>query len=209
MGALSNIFRSLRNRSAGPAGLYDTALALLKTNTRALGADTTLLTSNGASVTTAVIQIDLATGDCLVAGEYKRFAALNDQPIVGTAAWTKSFKLNGTAAAVLSADAKDYQIAIVVVNVADVPTLYAVFGAEAATGAAVDPTAAQIHAALAAAAVADMDTTAVLVIGRILAARAAGAVALTHTNPGTAGAAGDALKAERIFGSVVAGYAGT
>jgi hypothetical protein len=73
-----------------------------------------------------------------------------------------------------------------------------VFSAEAATGTAVKPTGKQCFDAIKAASPTGWDGKPGLIIGRILAARASGAVTLTHE----AAASSASLKSERLHGTV-------
>lgn len=162
--------------------------------TRVLTPSTSLLPSAGASAIITQYEIDLTTGDVLINGTFGRITALNDEPIVGTDAWLKSFKLDGSAATVLSADGKTYWCALVIGLVSGVATLFAVFGAEANDGAEVAVSQAQVLAALEASDYANLDTTALLVVGRIKIKRVA-TDTITYTV--TAPASNAALEAER------------
>jgi len=198
--ALRTFYKTLRERSGGEYGIYDLVRDVIRALTRVIGADTAVKTADGGTISATVIQIDQAAGAVQIAGIHKRAALLNDQSIVGTAAWAKSFKTTGAAAAVLSADEKDYEIAMVWVLKDGVPTEYAIFGPEADTGEAEAPTIAQIRAGLKASGVTGLDTDFILVSGRILAARDdESAVALTHLDP----AADDTLNADRALGAVL------
>lgn len=168
--------------------------------TKVTSADTALVPSDGAALTIAQYEIDLTVGRVYVNGVVGAIGALNDQPIVGTDAWAKSFKLDGTAAAVLSADGKTYDVAFVVFNLSGTPTLYAIFGAEEDDGSEAAPTAAQIKAAIEAADITGLDSSIGLIVGRTKFKRVAvDTITPVHTDP----ASDEALKAERALGTVV------
>lgn len=184
---------------AAEAAAATAAIKATRLATHVTDGDTSLLTANGGTLTIAAYQIDMSAGGVLVDGTFGAFALLNDQAIVGTGAWTKSFKLDGTAAALLTADGKTYWVALVVYRLNGVPTIYAIFGAEANDASEVAPTGAQCRAALLAANIATLDLSVGLVIARFKIQRVAvDTITVTHT----AAAATAALKAERVYGAI-------
>lgn len=197
---------------------YDDLLALqrevIEIDTRIEGAATNLQTTAGAAETIAQYEIDLSGGFCKVAGYAAIITALNDQPIVGTDEWAKSFKLDGTAAEVLSADGQTYEAAFVVLLDIDgsgngTLALHAFFGDEAADGAEVAPTGQQIRDAIDAAKAAGnlaatINADAFLVIGRATYQRVAtDTMTVTHADP----ASDAALASERYRGYSLAASA--
>jgi hypothetical protein len=149
--------------------------------------------------TTILYMVDIAAGDVLVDGLARNQAAAADTVLIGAAAWDKSYKIDGTAAVVLTADGKSYIAVIVAINDGDgSATLHAVFGAEADDGSEVAPTLAQIRAALTAADV-DWDGKSGMVVARILIQRVAvDTITMTHTDP----ASDDDLLSERLAGTL-------
>lgn len=182
----------------GVGGVRDLAQAVrgsVLTHVAYEEADTDLLSTDGLSITTSVYQIDLAAGVVVLSGAVKSVGALNDQDLLAD---ITSYNLAGGAAAAISVDDLDIEIALVVLNISGTATVFGVFGVEAATGTAVKPTGKQCWAAIKAASPANWDGQPGLIIGRILAARAGAAVSFTHE----AAATSDALKSERLHGTV-------
>ncbi len=168
--------------------------------TKVTGADTTLLTSDGGTISITAYEVDLATGGVLIGGMYKTIAALANKDLLDPAD-VVCVDLDGVAAVAITADGKDVEVAMCAVVVNGAVVVRGVFGAEAATGAAVAPTAAQCAAALALYAEAHyLPSELGIVFARILIDRAAtDTVSMTHT---AAASDGD-LKGERLAGLLV------
>lgn len=163
------------------------------------------ISSNGGTVDTTAVQINLTTFDCMLGGRHYRQAALTNQAVFGTGAWTKSIDLEGEAAVIPSANGKTFEAALVAVALTTGSlALYLVCGDEDDDGDQVAPTAAQIQAALAAAEIEDRDPTLGLIITRIKVARGASTtITLTHGAPSSTAS----LEAERHQGCVWPEYA--
>lgn len=163
------------------------------------------ISSDGGTVDTSAVQINLTTFDCKLGGFFARQAALTNQAIFGTGAWSKSINLDGTAAVIPTANGKTKAAALVAVRLASgAADLWLVCGAEANNGAQVAPTAAQIQAALAAAAISTRDPSVALIVTRIVIARGASTtITLTHGAPSSTAS----LEAERRQGCVWPEYA--
>jgi hypothetical protein len=153
--------------------------------------DCGLVSSDGTSGSTiAIYRLDLSAGIVEAAGLFAAFAAQPDVILLGAGNWAKSYKLNGAAGAVLSADGKTYNAAIVAVRVTAGVVLCAVFGAEANDGAEAAVTSAQIRTALDAALaatpagpLAGLDTSSFVVCSRVKIQRVAvNTIVYTHTN---------------------------
>lgn len=175
-------------------------------HTTILGAiNTGGISSSGGTVDTTAVQINLTTFDCKLGGFFARQAALTNQPIFGTGAWTKSINLDGTDAVIPTANGKTKAAALVAVRLANGDAdLWLVCGAEANNGAEVAPTAAQIQAALAAKAISTRDPSIALIVTRLTIARGAGTtITLTHGAPSSTAS----LEAERRQGCVWPAYA--
>lgn len=175
-------------------------------NTTILGAiNTGGITTNGGTVDTTAIQINMTTFDCKLGGFFARHAALTNQAIFGAGAWAKTIKLDGTAAVMPSAEGKTLEAALVAVRLANGNAdLWLVCGAEANDASQVAPTAAQIQAALAAAAISTRDPSVGLIVTRIKVARGATTtITLTHGAPSSTAT----LEAERRQGCVWPAYA--
>lgn len=158
--------------------------------------ETALKTSDGASLTIAEYEIDVAAGECVVGGYYKRFAAVNDGVILGTQTIT-SYGLDGGAPTALSADGKTCWFALVAIVVNGAVEMRGIFGDEADDGSEDEVTAAQINTALRAASITNHDPDVFMVLGRIKIQRVAtDTINLTHTDPAT----DDTLGAERARG---------
>lgn len=179
--------------------VYSSEDAFNRALSRVLGDDTTMLAADGTSgSTTALYRMDLSAGDILVGSEYLDQAALTDTVLIGTGAWGKSFALDGSAAVVLTADGKTFIYALVVVLVAGTPTVYAVFGDEAADGSEVAPTVAGIIGALQEVIGDSYDSKFGLITNLVKVQRAGGVITVTATDP----AADDALKNMRLAGTL-------
>lgn len=162
--------------------------------------DTALLTTDGTSGSTiALYRIDIAAGRITCGGVAKSFAAAADTVILGSGTWGRSIDLTGATPTALSADGKTCYVLIVCVSVASVPTLYAIFGAEADDGAEEVPSDLELRQALEAADITDDDALAAHVIGEILVQReATDTITMTHQDPAEVSAAGDDLAAGRM-----------
>lgn len=161
------------------------------------------ISSNGGTVDTTAIQIDLTTCDILLGGRHCRIDALNDQPIFGSGAWARSLGLDGEAAVMPSANGKTMEAALVAVLVNGAAVLYLICGDEDDDGSQAAPTEAQIQAALAAAEIPDRDPTVGLIITRLKIARGASTtITLTHGAPSSTAS----LEAERHHGCVWPSY---
>lgn len=157
------------------------------------------ISSNGGTVDTTAIQINLTTCDILLGGRHCRITALTNQAVFGTGAWARTLGLDGAAAVMPSAEGKTIEAALVAVLVSGAAVLYLVCGAEANDGVQVAPTAAQVQAALAAAEIANRDPTVGLIITRLKVARGATTtITLTHGAPSSTAS----LEAERHHGCV-------
>lgn len=149
--------------------------------------------------TTALYAIDYPATEVVIDGVFKRFAAGVDQVLIGAGQDIVSYDLAGAAAVVIPTNDNDAKFVVVAVLVSGVPTLFAIFGAVAGTGAAVAPTTAQIRTALLAAGIANADETVCLPLFRGTAARGTDAVAITGVDP----ASDDALRAEQVVGTLL------
>lgn len=155
--------------------------------------------SLGGNKTIALYDFDTTICDVIIGDVFAELPALNDTVLIGAGAWAKSFDLAGAPAVVLTADGQTYAFALVCYNISGTPTLYAVFGAEAADGAEVAPTVSQINSAMAAAAVVGMDLTTGLILGRAKIQRTAvDTISLTVVDPTT----DDAHRGERLLGTL-------
>lgn len=191
---LEQLYKTQKARSRGAAGEFDIVDNLFRAQSRVLGADSTFVTTDGASLITTQYEIDMTAGTALLGGIFCDIAALNDQPIVGTDAWLKSYEADGTAPSVL-ADGKSYEVALVLILVDGAGELHAIFGAPADTGDELAPTYAQIRAALRAANIADYHDTPPLVVQRLNFARETNTITGTHGAPSS----DDALKQSRLM----------
>jgi hypothetical protein len=161
-----------------------------------------LQTSDGAGLANDLYTVDYTEGLLIVGCVPELIPLGNDVVLVGAGAGAiPCYDLAGGAAAVITANDRDRELALCSILVAGVPTLYGVFGAEAGTGLAVAPTSAQIRAALIAAAIVGSDTTCGVIWSRILFARAGGgpgATSCTHRDVLTYAA----LAEERAVGTL-------
>jgi len=113
---------------------------------RVLGDDTTLLTSDGASLTTSVYQIDSSAGPVMVAGTVALIGALNDQDLLAD---LTVYDLNGETTLVAAiANAQGVVVLGVVVLINDVPVQRWIWGTVGVGGAEVVPTPTQVFDAL-------------------------------------------------------------
>lgn len=191
---LERLYQLAATGSHGKGGPFDIIDNLFRSQSRVLGADSTFVTTDGASLIATQYEINMAAGLALIGGVFADVAALSDQPIVGTDAWAKSWTLAGAAPAAL-ADGDSYEMALVLILVANAPELHAVFGAPADTGDEVAPTYAEIKTALRLAGIADYLNTPPLVVERINFARSGASITATHGAPSS----NDALKQERLM----------
>jgi hypothetical protein len=164
--------------------------------------NTALISSNPTTPnTTALYRANIAAGATNVGGYYKRWAAAADQVFIGAGQDIVTYKLDGTAAVVLTADGKTYWLALVAVVVDADVELRAIVGAEADDASEVAITAAQINTALRAADITDHDPDVFQVLQRIKVQRVAtDTITMTHTNPAT----DDTLASERARGYSIA-----
>jgi len=155
--------------------------------------------SDGASQTIAVYEIDLTAYVGVVGDVADHIAALSDQDLVDPLE-IKSYQLDGTQAVVLTADGQTYDVAICVIQVSGALELHAVFGDEAADGAEVAPTGAQCQTAIVAAGITGHNAAAGgLIIGRIKIQRVAvDTITMTHTDITTDAS----LSEERLVGTL-------
>lgn len=165
--------------------------------------DTALISSDPTTPSTiAIYRIQYAAGALLVGGVYKRFAAADDVIFLGAGATLDAYALDGSAAAVLTADGQTCWAALCAIVVDGAVQLVVVLGDEAADGAEVAPDAQAISDALVAAEIADHQPKAGgLVLARWKVQReAVDTITYTHTDP----ASNDALAGERAAGSLFA-----
>jgi hypothetical protein len=149
----------------------------------------------------AIYRANISAGYFGAKGTWLNFAAAPDTVLIGAGAWGNSYKLDGTAAVVLSADGKTYDVAFVGALVLGVPTLFAVFGAEADDTFELPPDNDDVHDALDA--VANIDATTMIVLGRAKIQRVAVAtITDTFTDPAAVSTAGSALLSERMSAGV-------
>ena len=174
---------------------FERLLAAARGSSRVTTGDASLVSSDGTTMTSAAHQIDVTTGDVLIGGTFDAIALLDDQDLVAAGF---GFNLDGSAAALLT-DLNSVEVALIAIIVAGVPALVAVFGAEALTGAEVEPTAAQCRVALGLAGITDHLSSGLgLIVSRITLARSGGGVTAAHTDPATS----DAAKSVRLAGSL-------
>lgn len=198
----------IQTRSQGPEGLNAVqSLELQDTETRALSRvrgddDGALLSSDGTSgSTTALYRIDYTAGDALVAGALGRFSAGTDVILIGAGEWAKSYALDGTAAVILTADGKTYDMAVVALLVDGDVELHAVFGDEADDASEVEPDAVAIAAALRLAGITDLYARAGMVVMRVKVKRVAtDTITMTHTDPAADVPLAEDRSASNIFG---------
>jgi len=191
------MLRTERNRSADRERTHlNTLLHVARGLTRVTTAETSLLTSDGGTVDATHYQIDLATGDVLIGGLFGVIAALNDKDLL-VPADIESYALDGSAAVALE-DGEDGEVALVAIIVDGAIEIRAIFGAPAATGEAVAPTASECFDALRLAEIADYYSSGLgMVIARLLISYDT-TVTMTHY----AAATDLTLNAERLAGAL-------
>jgi len=156
-------------------------------------------TSDGGNLAIDLYDIDMTALRVMVGGVPALVAALDDAVYIGAGQSVTSYKLDGTAAAVLTADGKTFEAALVAILVDGDIELRVVCGDEANDGSEVAPTAAQIKAALVAAGITDHDTTVGVVVCRMLVKRVAvDTMTVTHRNIDTY----ETLAEERMIGTL-------
>ncbi len=182
---------------------------------RVLTGHTSLLTSNGATVSAVEIELDIAAGDAHLGGRFYRLAAVAYVPIgTGVLALvidTAGAEVAGDTPALPSATGKTLRLVVCLVALTTGDALFVVVrGTEANDGAEVAPTEATVQTALKAAFAAglieDGDPTCALIVGRVKVARTFVdpdiIITLTHTAP-----ASDAdLEGERQHGCIWPDY---
>lgn len=180
------------------AAAQDLARAVSRAQTQQVGndGDTGFITSNGGTVTTVAVQIDMTAGRAVVDGVPGKITALNDFAILGTSA-AKCVNHDGTAGTIPSADGKTKAAAVCIVVINGALDFRVVLGAEANNGAQVAPTITTCRDALADAnpAISGLRVGAGLIVQRFTVARGSGTtITLTHADP----AATESLWAERM-----------
>jgi hypothetical protein len=156
--------------------------------------DTGFITTDGGTVTTTVVQIDMTAGRAVVDGVPGKVAALNDFAILGTAA-AKCIGPTGAAGVIPTANGKTKDAALCIVVINGALDFRVVLGAEANDGAQVPPTVDDCRDALIAAAITDLREGVGLIVQRFTIARGAGTtITLTHGAPSSTAA----LWAERM-----------
>ena len=190
--SISTFFKEHKNRSASQYGLQALSKIVFAALSRCPGADTTGLSSDGASQTITVYQIDVAALPVVLGGVYDTIAALDDQDLLDD---ITSYDKNGDAAVALTADGQTYMVALAVFLVGGVPVIRGFFGDEAADTGEVALTEQEIYEAMVAAGEATYDGTPGMVFARIKVQRVAtDTITMTHI----AAATNDDLKAERM-----------
>lgn len=142
------------------------------------------------SSTITIYRVNISAGIAKVAGLFGAFNAQANVILLGAGTWAKSYALDGSDAAVLSADGQTYMVALVAVRATSGIVLCAVFGDEDDDGDEEDVSSAQIRTALDAALVATpagplagLDTSSFVVFGRMKIQRVAvDTITVTHTN---------------------------
>jgi hypothetical protein len=185
--------RTALARSQGDG--YKQLLIAARGSTRVETNDASLVSSNGVTMNATAHQVGVTTGDVLIGGTFATIAALVNQDLVAAGF---GYNLDGSAAALL-ADLNSAEVAICAIIVNGVPVLRAVFGAEALTGAEVEPTAGECRVALEKAGITDYLSSGLgIIVARINLARSGGAVTATHSDPAT----DDAIKGARLAGAL-------
>lgn len=172
---------------ASTAALQDLARAVSRAMTHQIGTDgdTGFVTSDGGTVTTTAVQIDMTAGRARVDGVAGKISALNDFAILGTGA-AKCLDLDGTAGTLPSAEGKTKDAALCIVVIDGALDFRVVLGDEADDTEQVPPTVAECRDALIAAAITDLREGVGLVVQRFTIARgAATTITLTHGAPGS------------------------
>lgn len=140
------MLRTERNRSADLERThFNQLLQMARALTRVTGNDRTLLSSDGATQTQSVYEIDRSAGGAMVGGLYDTVGALADKDLLAD---VTCVDLAGVAAVAIPTNGLDQCVALVLVVVAGALVERGVFGAAAATGTAEHPTPAQIAEAL-------------------------------------------------------------
>lgn len=178
---------------------------------RVLTGHTSLLTSNGATLSAAEIELDISTGDVQLGGRFYRVAAANDVPI-GTGVLslvidTAGAEIESATPVLPSATGKTLRLVVCLVALTTGSAQFVIVrGTEANDASEVEPTEATVQTALKAAFAAglipDGDPTLGLIAGRIKVARTFSdpdvVITLTHTAP----ASNAALENERQHGCI-------
>lgn len=164
--------------------------------------DVGLLAANPTTPNTiAVYGVNISAGRVRVGGVFARLGAAVDQVLIGAGQDIPTYKLDGTAAVVLSADGKTFWLALVEVVDAGSVVHRAVVGAEADDTSELELSVSDVDTALRAALASGLDPTlepdAWLSISAIKVQRVAvDTITYTHTNPAT----DDVLAEERSRG---------
>ena len=189
---VTTFVREHKFRSAGSEGLQALSKLLFAYSSRVVGADTSGITTDGATQTIAAYGIDMTELTVMVGGVYDTIAALVDQDLLAD---ITSYDLAGDAAVALTADGKTCLVALAVFLVNNALVLRGFFGAEAANGSEVEPSEAQIYAAMVLAGETNYLDTPGIVTARFLVQRTAvDTMVLTHYRAADV----DALKQERV-----------
>lgn len=186
------------NDDLGPistAAAQDLARAVSRAMTRVIGTgDTGGVTSDGGTVTTVAVQINMTACPAIVDGVPGKVAALTNFAILGTSA-AKCIDPAGAAGVIPSANGKTKAAALVLIVVSGALDFRVVLGAEADDGAQVAPTVAVCKAALAAANISGMREGVGLIAQRFTIARGASTtITLAHGAPSST----ESLWAERM-----------
>jgi hypothetical protein len=189
----------LDGRSTGSDGIYDLLQAIRgQCLCRVPGDnDTEFVTTDGASQTITVYEIDVAAGDVLLNGVHDAVAAEDDSDLLNQD--ILSFALDGTDAVALTADGQTYEVALCCISISDAATLVAIFGDEAADTAEVKPTGAQCFDAIVLADPTGWDGKPGVIVTRFKIQRVAtDTITMTHADP----ASDELVKSERLAGNV-------
>lgn len=181
---------------ASRAALQDLARSVSRAMTMQIGTDgdTGFVTSDGGTVTTVAVQIDMTAGRAVVDGVPGKITALNDFAILGTSA-AKCINHDGTTGSLPSANGKTKAAALCIVVISGALDFRVVLGAEADDGAQVAPTITTCRDALAAASISGLREGAGLIVQRFTVARGASTtITLAHGAPSSDAA----LWAERM-----------
>lgn len=181
---------------ASRAALQDLARSVSRAMTMQIGTDgdTGFVTSDGGTVNTTAVQINMTAGRAVVDGVPGKIAALTNFAILGTGA-AKCIGPTGAAGVIPTANGKTKAAALCIVVISGALDFRVVLGAEANDGAQVAPTAADCRDALALAAISGLRVGAGLIVQRFTVARGASTtITLTHGAPSSDAA----LWAERM-----------
>ena len=180
---------------ASTAALQDIARAVSRAMTHVVGTgDTGGVTSDGGTVSTTAVQINMTACPALVDSVPGKVAALTNFAILGTSA-AKCIDLAGAAGVIPTANGKTKDAALCLIVVNGALDFRVVVGAEANDGSQVPPTVAQCKAALAAANISGMRAGVGLIVQRFTIARGASTtITLTHGAPSST----EALWKERM-----------